>query len=82
MVNFNKIKGDVYATVDNICSDRLLILGVFRARVGYHKDNDVWSDVLDCHGLDMRIKLEKSFRLLCMNIYHKHLVLEGETTLW
>ena len=35
-------------------SDGLLILGVFSARVGYHKDNDVWSDVLGCHGLDMK----------------------------
>ena len=32
-------------------SDGLLILDVFSARVGYHKDNDVWSDVLGCLGL-------------------------------
>lgn len=45
----NDLKGCLTAV---FYSDKLLLLGDFNVRVGYHKCvNDVWKSVLGCHGL-------------------------------
>ena len=47
-------------------SDKLLMLGDFNARVGYHRsEGDVWSGVLGYYGLDVRNQAGEDFLHFC-----------------